>query len=492
MAAAKELSPTVNIAGDKTKATLRVPPGCDGSVLTEQILIGLISAEGVEVTEHTNTVIRSFIQDLPPLDKEVILEVAFATPVEHGADGSVEWCIKECPVEENEAPAPADSSEADNISYYEQSSFLMVHAGDVIGKIRAAGTGHDGRDVTGATIPAKSGKEVQLTLDESIMKRADGSLVAQQDGVLYRETNKAQIRKYIEIHEYVDFSTGNIDFDGDIMIGRGVRDCFEVKATGNIEVKGLIEAATIIADKDLIAAGGFAGRERGHVHIGGCLRGKYLDNVYGHVKHDLCIDREVINCELEVEGSISSRRGSIIGGTVTPTGEIEINTLGSGAGVTTEVVVGSVPILEPFARAFDQIVEQLTHDMDKLTEEQNIINQNSGKGRMTAMDKERQTEILFEQSSVGSCLDKARRTLDRVQEEIRKRRRVEVLVHDMVFPGVTFLLDERRYKIAEELKGPVRFFVKGKDFVYRQGEAPAQLVSTIADVRAVLPGREAA
>ncbi len=490
MAASQDISPTVIIAGDKTKATLRIPSGCDRALLTKPLLIGLISGEGVEVTEHTTTVIQAYIQDQPPEDQDITLDIAFATPVVHGADGSVVWCVEE--VQDGDNQAQDNSNESDAVSHYGRCSFEMVQTGDIVGKVHAAESGQDGRDVTGATIIAKPGKDAKLTIDESIMKQADGSLTAQRDGVLYREAAKAQIRKHIQIRDYVDFSTGNINFDGDITIDRGIRDCFVVKATGKIEVKGLIEAATVEAGKDLNVYGGFAGRERGHVRIGGCLRGKYLDNVCGHVKQDLCIDREVINCELTIDGKIASTHGSIIGGTLTPTGEVVIGTLGSGADVITEVVIGSVPTLEPFARKLSLIVEQLTDDMDKLNEEQDSINNNSAKGRMTAMDKERQTEILFEQSIVNTTLDKARRTLDRVQNKINKRRSVEVTVHKIVYPGVTFMLDERSYKITREIAGSTRFYMNGKVFVYRNGESEAQPVSTIADVHAIMPDKAAA
>ncbi len=57
----------------------------------------------------------------------------------------------------------------------------------------------------------------------------------------------------------MDFSTGNIDFEGDVRVLKGIRDIFEVRATGNIEVGGLIEASTIDAGGSVFAKGGMAG-----------------------------------------------------------------------------------------------------------------------------------------------------------------------------------------------------------------------------------------
>jgi len=491
---APELSPLVVIADDKCSAQLTVPPGCDSLLLTEEALLGQIRASGVEVTEFTKQALSTLINDMPGNGAAVSVEIACAQHAVHGVDGRVEWLLGGDKKEAIPEAIPEAKPEAEaSVSHYDKCAFVMVKTGDMVGRIYPATLGEDGRDVIGETIPARSGKEVALQINESIMKQADGSLIAQDEGVLYREPGKAQIRKKIEIKEYVDFSTGNIEFDGDITIARGIRDCFKVKATGSVEVIGLIEAATIEAGGDLIALGGFAGRERGFATIGGCLRGKYLDNVHGSAQRDLCIDREVINCDLRIDGTIDSAHGSIIGGRITPTGAVNIGTLGSAAGVPTEIVIGSVPRLEPFASELTKMVEMLSTDVDKLTAEQDLISKMSKKGRMTATDRERQTEIMYELSNASTALDKARRTLESISQEVDKRRTVDVTIQRRVNCGVLFVFGDRRYKITSDLKGPVTIGLQGgKDLAYRQGESPSHPLSQIADVQANLTDRKSA
>lgn len=481
--------PTVVMSSDKLVAQLIIPQGYDRALITQDLILGLIRGAGVEVTDYTNQVVKELDLNKPPEDQDITLDVACAQPAVNGIDGEIQWLVDQQQDEKKEEAGGDDEA----VCFYDRSAFVLVQTGDEIGRVHPATPGEDGRDVTGNTLPAKSGKEAPLTLDESIMRRADGVLIAQDDGVLYREPGKAQIRKKIEISDYVDFSTGNIDFDGDITVAKGVRDCFIVKATGNVEVHGLIEAATIKADGDLIATGGFAGRERGYAHIGGSLRGKYLDNVHGHVSQDLCVDREVINCEFTIDGAINSAHGAIIGGRITPTGAVNIGTLGSGAGVATELVIGSVPTLQPFAEELTEIIKTLEADHEKLTEERDMINSMSTKGKMTAVDKERQTEIMFELSLADTSLDKSRRTLDNVNRQIDKRRCVNVTVHRKINPGVRFILGDRCYKMTQELRGPVRIYLDNKhNPVYRVGDSPPVQLVQVAESLAIIPGREAA
>jgi len=79
-----------------------------------------------------------------------------------------------------------------------------------------------------------------------------------------------------------------------------------------------------------------------------------------------------------------------------------------------------VPGLDPFAETLDAMVQILTIDSEKLTEEQDIITKMSTKGKMTATDKELQTEIMFELSTINTNLQKAQRTLESVTGEIEK------------------------------------------------------------------------
>lgn len=120
---------------------------------------------------------------------------------------------------------------------------------------------------------------------------------------------------------------------------KGVRDRFIVEATGNVIVDGLVEAATIKCAGHLAVRGGFAGRERGFAEVGKDMTGKYLDNVQGEVKGELRIDREIVNSELTVVGTLRSPNVTIMGGKITCHGEAEVAALGSPSGVPTQIVM---------------------------------------------------------------------------------------------------------------------------------------------------------
>lgn len=61
-------------------------------------------------------------------------------------------------------------------------------------------------------------------------------LIATMDGHLEYSNGAFYVRPVLEIRGDVDYSTGNIDFIGDVQIAGDVRENFSVRATGSITV----------------------------------------------------------------------------------------------------------------------------------------------------------------------------------------------------------------------------------------------------------------
>lgn len=469
----------VFVSPDRTTAELNVPPGFDRAMLSAPLCEAVLREKGVEITDAVRANVAEFLRR-PHEGAGSTFVVARAIPPIHGEDGRIDWLAPAQP--EVVASVAHDGVKQ---SYYDRSAFVLVKAGEPLGKLVRPTPGEDGRDVLGKAVRAKGGKPSPVEMDESILCDAAGNLIAQAEGVLVRTRDTACIRNVLEIAEFVDFSTGNIDFQGDVSIKKGVRDLFTVKAAGNVEVAGLIEAATIIAGGDLLARGGFAGRERGRANCGGNLIAKYLDNVEGEVRGELRVDREVINCDLVVHGGVDSPHGAIIGGKVVATGPVHVGTLGSGAAVATLLHVGSVPRLEPLERHLRSLVERIGARHQELVAVQTQLNNLVGKKRATAADKERQTELIFEIANLTSMLARAQPTLDALVARIGAVRTVDVTVERRIFPATSIVLGGQRFQITGELRGPIRIARDATGaLAYFRGEERIGLLVQVAELHA--------
>jgi uncharacterized protein (DUF342 family) len=458
----------VQVAGDKLTAQMVVPADMAPNLLTDSVCFALLRQAGVEISEQIQQRVRALLQQVaadPHVEHQAV--VAQARPAKHGQDGRLEWLIEDL--------APSDAG-----NFYERSAYILVKPGQVLARIHNPSEGEDGRDVTGKTLTARSGQPVKLELDDTILRNGQGQLIAQAEGVLFRESGKVCVRKLIEVPEYVDFSTGNIDFKGDILVQRGVRDCFKVKAAGDIEVHGLIEAASITCNGSLRALGGFAGRERGYANVGKDLIAKYIDNVHGRVGNDLIVEREILNSGLQVKGNLACPHGTVIGGRLAVAGHIDLESLGSDAAVLTELVLGDLPVLAQAAAQLPVLIQQFMVRCEQIMHQlQQMAKLTSKPGSIT---DQRRNALQGELKHVNDRLLAANQVLDNLNARAPSDPKVRIHVAKRIFPGVLLTVRSQRFRFHTELKGPVTLRYERGAMIYEPAHGPPAKLAQVCDV----------
>jgi uncharacterized protein (DUF342 family) len=468
-----EASPRIKVNDEGDSASLEIPAAFPREHLTKGLLTTLLKEQEVEYTAELDQRLQQIIDKPPPAAESVSVKLAEATEPTHGEDGWVEWLVQE----------PEEQST--DLSFYERSAFVMVEANQTVGRIHDATDGEDGRDVTGKVRAAKPGRAAPWSFDESLTLTADGSIVAQMDGMLIRSNGKAHVSQVLEVKDNVDFSTGNIDFDGHVSVAKNVCDRFKIKATGSVEVRGLIEAATVHCDGDLMAHNGIASREAGQLTVGGQLNARYLNAVKGQIAGPLRVQREVFNSELEVDGVVEVTQGAIIGGTLTAGGKVEVGTLGSDGGARTCLILGITPRLDRKLQQLDQMMSQYQQRLDRLQEEQQSLNERS---RLGAQERERQTELMFEISQAEQTLGQAQPIRDQLAKTIKCSCLVDLSVAKILHAGVRLNIGNRWFLVNDDLRGPLTITVDERGEPQYQPESgqqsPLQMVASTRNAAA--------
>jgi uncharacterized protein (DUF342 family) len=340
----------------------------------------------------------------------------------------------------------------------------MVTARQELGRIIPPSEPIDGCDVQGRVIAAKPGRPATLRYDEeSIEVTPEGLILATRDGVLSRSRGRWAVRQHIQIPGSVDFSTGNIDFVGDIEVLRDVRDCFVVRTGGNLEVLGVIEAAELRVDGDLYARGGIASRERGHITTLGDLVAKYADGARLDVGGALRVKREIMNCHTVVHGDVESPSATLMGGVLIGAGRIRLATTGGPGGVRTRLVLGSVPRLE-----------------SKLVQS----------ARLVTTLKERAAQLLEgapERALATARVAELEDAHAQLQGLVEAAKTVDVWVSLEVHAGTQFVLESRVFQVRQTMSGPVSIrWARDAGLIYRvgrEGEFRPLIEKCDADVR---------
>jgi len=472
----------VTVVGDGQEARLRLDAELPASMRAVDALKPIITGEGVEWTFDVQNRVVALLEEAGESAGPIERVIAEAQRPRHGEDGRIEWIVEDpspaAPSAEDRASdasgedstglseqtvcseagtgdeeVAAGENGADRFNFYNQSAFVMVEKGQTLGHRVDPTEGEDGRSVTGRTLAARSGKSTPVRLDPTIIVAEDGRLTAAIDGRLVREPDRAYIDNFLEIRGWIDFSTGNIDFDGRVLIHMGVRDRFEVHATGDVEVRGPIEAAEVRTGGALVARGGMAGRDIGQIHIAADAHVRYLNQVRGAIRGELRVDRELIGCELEIRAGLVCPTGRVIGGSFAVAGPVELAHLGSPGAVPTELILGDIPQLQRKIRRIQRIRNKIEKRLEALEREQRQL---AAPGvRPTAEQCERQTEILFEQQTLGMKKQEAEQTEQGVRDLIARLANVRLTVHGEIHPGVRLVVAGKTYRIDQPLSGPL-------------------------------------
>ena len=334
---ARKPHPAVVLAEDRSTATVVLPAGLDAEASSELALQAAAKESGVEITGAVSERLSKISARYKANQQPIVQEFAWATPPVDGTDASIEWVEGLDPATVGQwRETGADGS----VDFYARKSFISVAAGERIATLHPATAGTNGRDVCGGAIPATPGTRIGIAIDKTLVLDDQGGLIARIDGVLKLSHAELRIDPVLEIAGTVDFSTGHIDFDGDVFIQNDIRDRFRVSSTKNVTIEGLIDASHIICRGNLVAGLGVAGRDEGTLDVGGDAVIGYIDKVRGSIGGSLRISSAILHCDLTVGGDLSGESGRIVGGRLHVDGNVTIGSIGSRVDTPTHLRIG--------------------------------------------------------------------------------------------------------------------------------------------------------
>ncbi len=274
-----------------------------------------------------------------PVLKEPLI-VAQGIPPINGEDSRIEYKLQEGINEKR--PILLDNGSVD---YKDVKSFHVVKANEILAVKIPATKGKDGKDVFGNDIPAKDGKDIRLFAGKNTKISDDGlQVISTKSGIPLIHDNVLEVSELLEIKGDVDYSTGNIDFPGDVEVRGNVKPTFYIRAVGDVRIKGIIEAATVTSESNIECLG-VKGRERGLVSAKGNIKVRFLENAHVECSGDIYVDGSIVNStvragrKIDVTGGV----GQIVGSNIIAGLVISAKEIGSEMEISTHVEVGVDP-----------------------------------------------------------------------------------------------------------------------------------------------------
>jgi uncharacterized protein (DUF342 family) len=470
----------IRVALDLTEVTLDAPAGCTREAAAPAALIHRMRGLGLVIDQSVESAIAQFSLDYAAGAQPLQRVVLRATPPVKGEQGRIDWA----PGFEPDRAVAVEGART-GTDHYTGRTYARITAGTHLGVLVQPGEGTPGRDVRGAELDGR-GESIIARLDASIRSDAEGNLTAGKDGMLIGLGGTYRIAEVLEIPQSVDFNTGHITAAGDVVVHDGVRPGFKVTASGTLKIHGLVEAADITSQGDLSLTIGMAGAGRGTINAGADARVGYLDSVTATIHGTLIVERELVNSNVTIGGSLDARDATVFGGEIAVTDSCRIKTLGSEAFRATHIVLGDVPLLARQSLETVRALKALDAKLAQLTEKERIIRLNP---RLRPVDREQLTEIAFELQELQQQRTEKMGNAAELQSAVQARRKLDVEISKAIFPNVKLTIGPFVVTFDRPVRGLVRIFWESSGkLLCRLGTAEPQPLDTIARVSRAADG----
>ncbi len=447
-----QLDASVKVVVDKSKMFASVivePPFNGGADITFAQIESVLNAASLRapvIKEAVARIVRDRIYGEP------VMVISGLKPVS-GEDGYIKWYF-----ETHAQKIEIFIDESGNVDYHKVLKINTINAGELIGEKITPKPGMDGYNVFKEPIQAKQPREISFVPGKNTEITEDGIYIkATINGQLIIKNNNACVMPIYEVRGDVDFTVGNIDFNGSVLIQGTILDGFSVKAEGNIEVKKTVNSAVIEARGNVILHGGFIGKENGLIKAGGKIGAKFLQGGNIIADDEIIIENAIMHSNV-VSGKqiiVKGKKASIIGGRIFASEFVESLSIGTPAGTKTVIEVGVDILKEQEIVRLDQEVNQTNEYIKKISTSIVTLTQIKAKtpDRFSGAQEEILKRTLSTKDSLQAKLMDLEEQKNQHLSDIMNSQKGKVTALNSFYPGVIVIIRKYfKYEVKDAIK----------------------------------------
>jgi len=194
-------------------------------------------------------------------------------------------------------------------------------------------------DIYGKPSPAPAAKDVAFKIGTHTEVSADGlQLLASTGGYVFHNAGAICVGVTYTLKGDVDFKTGNLHYQGDIVILGSVTDGFTVEAEGDVTVEGNVDGAEIVSKEGTVTVKAAAfGHGKGRIRARKRVQLQSVQDMEIECEGEVAVEKSLLNCRVTAGRIRADQAGcSVIGGVLKAYDEIQVAVLG-GEGCRTEL-----------------------------------------------------------------------------------------------------------------------------------------------------------
>ncbi|MDR3200962.1 MAG: FapA family protein [Spirochaetales bacterium] len=328
------------------------------------------------------------------------------------------------------------------------------HEGDILAELAPPVRAVNGRTVTGVSIPARpAGENVCLIAGQntSLNEERNKIFAACEGNAKISPTGEISVEPIVTV-ENVNYETGNIHFNGSVVIKGSIADGFTVEAGGDIQVGKGVGKAALKAAGNILLKTGITGNTDGSVECGGNLFAKYIESsrvvCHGH----LFVEEAIMHSQITVWKNcvLNGRRSELIGGAALVGGSLWCKKLGNLYEVPTYVAAATRPSLFLAYREAQKKLAAKEAELDAgethLAQFEKAMQEGHGDDEKILQAKT-QTEALV--SNLNADIAGLRHELPGLREELVAERGRILVAEDIIYRGVTIVFGKLEFHVPD-------------------------------------------
>ncbi|MDR3164124.1 MAG: FapA family protein [Synergistaceae bacterium] len=432
-----------------------IPPSGGAAMPTVESVKGYMNSHGI-IYGHDEAAIKEMLT--VPIVKQWVVTAKGDAP-ENGHDAKINYKV--------DLNVLKPRAVGDKVDMKELGSVINVIQGQEIAEKIPLIQGQDGMSLMGKKIPTYSGKDKNLPAGRGTILSEDRlHLYAEFDGNVIIKEGKLSVKEVFEVKGDIDYSVGNINFIGAVIIHGSVREGFEVNSGGDLLVDGVVEGATLKSEGNLTIKIGIRGTGKGLLTAKGDINVGYIDQAKVRSGGNIAVAEAILHSDIGARGEVlamGSKKGQIVGGTIRAGSEVVCEVLGSEMGTRTDVVVGELPELIEERKRADENLKQFEEQLEKIDANINFLKSLQKSGQLTDDKRDMLARLTKTKFQIMAQHDVTKRRLLELAGEMEKNKvNGRVRVKSVCHQGVTITIRGVRYIVRETLK-----FTR---FVYEDGE----------------------
>jgi uncharacterized protein (DUF342 family) len=443
VATKRDVEVELSVDKDGMAAFLTVIPPQGGASLDAPLLRTVLDEGGI-----SHGIEPQAVQDLLMLGKGTNVLIARGTPPEHGRDAWFEALAGQDDTRGRPKELPDGT-----VDFFELGTVVSVAIGQPLLRKHLPTAGHAGTTVYGAALPARPGRDASFgPMNDSVAVDAFDPLliVAAKSGLPRYGKSWVKVEPILTL-KAVDLATGNIHFDGNVIVNGPVHAGLRIWAAGDVIVEGPVEAATIEAGGNIELRAGVIGQGEGKLKAGGNVLARFVESAAIEAGQDVHVIDILLHSHVMALDSVyvqGGRKAQIIGGETHATRLIRAAACGSPSGVLTELSIGMNPY---FKRQHETLSRDLDLKQRKVDELGKVIVHRKLKPDPDKAWEVKHLETLRETLSAEAVL--LAEQVEDLAGKLEMAKNAKVVINDRVYGGVKVVIGDQIKWIKDDMTG---------------------------------------